>query len=70
MIGGREGGRQIEVTVRKREGEGRGGGQRKGRAKEDRKWELKCGRVSQQSCRERGEPKGERKVVVVTWMFP
>ena len=25
-------------------GRGKGGGQRKGRAKEDRRWELRCGR--------------------------
>ena len=42
---GRERERQIEVTEWESEGEGREGGrQRKGRTKEDRRRELRCGR--------------------------
>ena len=59
---GWEGGRETEGGESMEErGRGRGGGQRG--------QEMGGTTVSHQSCRERGEPKRERKVVVI-WMFP
>ena len=68
MRGGRKRGRETDrgysMGDRRRgkgEGRGKGGPKRRGNGSLS---------VGETSCRERGEPKRERKVVVVIWMFP